>query len=60
MCIPGGMIEPWLTYKEDEIKETPEDRVCNYSGLLSVEQYAAITEDEQRIEQELMYGGHQS
>jgi len=56
MCIPGGMIEPWLTYKKDEIKETPEDRVCSYSGLLTVDQYQKIAEREERIQEEFRYG----
>jgi len=56
MCIPGGMIEPWLTYKEEDQNKEYEDRVCNYSGLLSVEQYQIISEREERLEEEYRYG----
>lgn len=59
MCIPGGMIEPWLVF-ENTKKESVEDRVCNYSGLLSVQQYQIITEKEERIEEEIRYGSSQT
>jgi len=51
------MIEPWLTFKQ-EPQPTPtyQDRICNYSGLLSVEQYQLINEDRERIEEEHRIG----
>jgi len=56
MCIPGGMIEPWLVYQEKDQNKQYEDRVCNYSGLLRVEEYQTLTEREERIEEEYRYG----
>jgi hypothetical protein len=32
-------------YVDEEEYEAPEDRVCEYSGLLSVEQYQYINEE---------------
>lgn len=39
MCTSGIM------YLDEEEYETAEDRVCEYSGLLSVEQYQYLDDD---------------
>jgi len=39
MCTSGIM------YVEEDEYETPEERVCEYSGLLSVEQYQYFEND---------------
>lgn len=60
MCIPGGMIEPWLVLEDKKEEKSFDDRVCSYSGLLSVNQYQIIAEREERIEEELRYGSSQT
>lgn len=46
MCTSGIMYEP---EEEEEVEVAPEvkERVCNYSGLLSVREYQLIQKDDE-------------
>lgn len=46
-------VRPVESETKQQTTDRPEDRVCAYSGLLSVEQYQTITEDEERIANEI-------
>ena len=45
MCTSGIMYEP---EEEEEVEVAPEvkERVCNYSGLLSVKEYQLISDND--------------
>lgn len=59
MCTSGAMYDIDWEIKQVESKTTqeitdqPEDRVCAYSGLLNVSEYQTITENEERIANEI-------
>ena len=46
MCTSGIMYEP-EEEEEVEVAEEVKERVCNYSGLLSVREYQLIQKDDE-------------
>jgi len=46
MCTSGIMYEPEEDDEQVEVAEEVKERVCNYSGLLSVKEYQLISDDD--------------
>ena len=46
MCTSGIMYEPEEDDEQVEVAEEVKERVCNYSGLLSVKEYQLISADD--------------
>ena len=45
MCTSGIMYEPEEDDEQVEVAEEVKERVCNYSGLLSVKEYQLISDN---------------
>jgi hypothetical protein len=45
MCTSGIMYEPEEDDEQVEVAEEVKERVCNYSGLLSVREYQLISDN---------------
>ena len=46
MCTSGIMYEPEEDDEQVEVAEEVKERVCNYSGLLSVKEYQLISDND--------------
>jgi hypothetical protein len=46
MCTSGIMYEPEEDDEQVEVAEEVKERVCNYSGLLSVREYQLISDND--------------
>jgi len=46
MCTSGIMYEPEEDDEQVEVADEVKERVCNYSGLLSVKEYQLISDDD--------------
>ena len=46
MCTSGIMYEPEEDDEQVEVADEVKERVCNYSGLLSVKEYQLISDND--------------
>jgi len=46
MCTSGIMYEPEEADEQVEVADEVKERVCNYSGLLSVKEYQLISDND--------------
>jgi len=46
VCTSGIMYEPEEDDEQVEVADEVKERVCNYSGLLSVKEYQLISDDD--------------